>query len=125
MATAEVPPAPRQSASPPPRRKLLSRALFLLGLMFFSYVLGAAVMFFELPTSEFLSKAFIGARAWNEKRQVEEQSPDENAPPASLGSTDNPAKTFDGFTLYATASLHQWSSRAFLVNMHGVPVHHW
>jgi len=39
-----------------------------------AYVLGAAVMYFGLPTSHFLGDAFNGGRAWFEQRQLARQS---------------------------------------------------
>jgi hypothetical protein len=93
--------------------------------MFFSYLLGAAVMFFELPTSEFLSKAFIGARAWNEKREVLAEMSGLDSPSVSAGGRNQPDKYFDGFTLYACATLDASSNQAFLIDMRGRGVHHW
>lgn len=50
MATKEGAPAPAQGPSPPSRRKLLLPCLFLLGVASLNYLLGAAVMFFDLPS---------------------------------------------------------------------------
>src|SRR5262245_55117738 len=86
-----------------PRRKLLSKWLFTLGLMILCFVFGAAVMFFQLPTSDFLSKAFIGARAWLERQQVDGASEPEL--PKIQEPHDQPGKTCDGFTLCTCASL--------------------
>jgi arylsulfotransferase ASST len=113
---------PTSVLKPPRRRKFLSLWLFLVGLMFLSYLLGAAVMFFELPTSDLLSKAFLGARAWNERRQLPGQTADQ---PTLAGLIDKPGKTFDGFTLYACASLEVPSCQAFLINMRREVVHRW
>jgi len=53
-----------------PRRRWLRRCLTLLGVASLSYVLGAAVMFFQLPSSTFLTNAFFGGAAWYETRQA-------------------------------------------------------
>ena len=44
-------------------------ALSVLGVAGLSYVLGAAVMFFQLPSYDFLHQAFTGGRAWHERGQ--------------------------------------------------------
>ena len=87
-----------------------------------SYLLGAAVMFFKLPTADFLSRAFTGARAWNERRRLPRQ---EQEQPALTGSIDKPGQTFDGFTLYSCASLEGPNCRAYLINMQRQVVHSW
>ncbi len=114
-----------QTISPPRRNKQFSRMLAVAGAIVLFYVFGAGAMFFELPTSGFLSRAFLGARAWNERRQTPEPLGVEHTPPASLGPIDNPDKTFDGFTLYTCASLTVASTQAFLVDMAGKVVHRW
>jgi hypothetical protein len=106
-------------------RKRLRLSLAILGLMALAYLLGAAVMYFQLPSSDFLRKAFLGARAWNERRQLPPLVPVENTPPPTIGPIDRTDKTFDGFTLYACASLDISSTQAFLVNMRGEVVHRW
>lgn len=110
-----------------PRRGRLGLFVAILGLMFLAYLLGAAVISFQLPTSDFLRKAFLGARAWNERRQLPASSPSESAPRPTIGRIDKADETFDGFTLYACASMtERWSgTQAFLVNMRGDPVHRW
>jgi len=113
---------PKQIMSPPPRRRLFSIWVSIVGVMVLCYVLGAAVMFFELPTSDFLSKAFIGARAWNERRHLPAQASEQ---PAIAGVVDTPGRTFDGFTLFAVASLDVPSCQAFLINMQRKVVHRW
>src|SRR5262249_37228856 len=81
--------------------------------------LGAAVMFFELPSSSFLRRAFVGGAAWHEARQAAER-PDEQPPPLTVGRIDRPDRTCDGFTLCMYDS-----TRAVLVNMRGQAVHQW
>ena len=51
----------------------LGLAGFTLGLMSLVYLLGAAVMFFDLPSSSFLRRGFVGGGAWYEARQVSER----------------------------------------------------
>ncbi len=119
-ATKEDATAPRAKATNPPRRKL-SRCLFLFGVVSVSYLLGAAVMFFELPSSDFLNKAFLGGKAWYERRQASARPPGQKPPPATIGKIDVPGKTFDGFTLYTLIP----GSRAFLINMRGEVVYEW
>src|SRR5262249_39820484 len=77
--------------------------LSILGVAGLCYVLGAAVMFFQLPSSDFLYQAFTGSKAWHERGK-----PVVNpfAPPAidvREGVTvDKPGQTYDGFTLLTT-----------------------
>ena len=113
---------PNPAMTPPRRPWLFSRWLSLFGMLFLSYLLGAAVMFFELPTADFLSKAFLGARAWNERRQLPRQMSEQ---PGTAGLIDKPEKTFDGFTLYARATMDAPSCQAFLMDMRCEVVHTW
>ncbi len=131
MAPDNVPP-PRENetavpsaATGQPRRRGLSLGLFVLGLAALSYLLGAAVMFFQLPTSSFLGKAFLGGRAWNERRQLPAQAPEGEPAPVITGVVDRPGQTFDGFTLYTQATLSARSTQAFLINMRREVVHRW
>src|SRR5260370_36609618 len=87
--------AAHQAVSSPPRRKFLSAWLFVLGLASLSYFLGAAVMFFELPSSGFMTRAFVGARAWNERRQALAQPRNEELPQVTVGRIGQPEKAFD------------------------------
>lgn len=106
-------------------RQRFRLGLAILGMMSLAFLFGAAVMYFQLPPSDFLRKAFLGARAWNERRQLPPPLPVEKTPPPSIGPIEKPDKTFDGFTLYACASLTISSTQAFLVNMRGDVVHRW
>lgn len=110
---------------PPSRRKRLSFWLAILGTMSLMYVLGAAAMFFELPSSGFLSKGFVGARAWNERREAPPPTPVQKTPTFVVGKIDKPGKAFDGFTLYTCASMTLSGTQAFLINMRGKVVHRW
>lgn len=117
--------APPSSSRPPALwRQRFSLGLTIAGLTFLGYLVGVAVMFFQLPSSEFFRQAFLGARAWNERRQLPPPVPTEDTPLPTLG-IDKREKTFDGFTLYACASLTISSTQAFLVNMRGEEVHRW
>jgi hypothetical protein len=111
--------------SSPPRSKRFSTFLFLLGIACLCYVLGAAAMFFELPSSGYLGKAFVGLRAWNERREVVSQIVDQKPPRLSKHKIDKPEKTFDGFTLCTFVSTTTSSTQAILVDMRGEVVHRW
>jgi hypothetical protein len=82
-------------------------------------------MFFRLPTSDVLTRAFIGARAWSEERQVASQAPLPEAAPAAAGDIDRPGKTFEGYTLYATVAMGATNTDVFLMNMRREVVHRW
>jgi hypothetical protein len=105
------------AARPAPRRKLFLSFLSLAGLASLSFVLGAAVMFFELPPSSFLHRAFVGGAAWYEQQGQQPQPQG----PLSVGAIDRPDRTCDGFTL----CMYGTDSRAVLVNMRGDVVHQW
>jgi hypothetical protein len=82
-------------------------------------VLGAAAMFFELPSSAFLRRAFVGGYSWLEGRK-DDQPPEQFGPP-TVGQIDRPERTCDGFTL----CMYGGDSQAVLVNMRGDVVHEW
>src|SRR5437879_1590861 len=105
-------PTPTRTRPPAPR-KAVPLLLSCLGMVALAYLLGAAAMFFRLPTSGFLSKAFIGARAWNERRRASSRNVDRQLPAASSAVIDKPGKTFDGFTLCTYASMSTSSTQAF------------
>jgi hypothetical protein len=113
-------PAGRKPTSPTARRSLLLRCLSWFGLASLSFVLGAAVMFFDLPSSSFLRRAFVGGVAWYEHRQPP-PPPAGQLPPLTVGRIDRPDRTCDGFTL----CMYGGDSRAVLVNMRGDVVHQW
>jgi hypothetical protein len=106
-------------------RGFLVPSIAILGMLFLSYVLGAAVIFFGLPTSDYLHNAFVGARAWNERRKVSAQTKDQRLLPATIGQIDKPEKTFDGFTLYLSATMAASKTQAALIDMRGNVVHKW
>src|SRR5271165_5287288 len=86
------------------RFRIITWMLSGISVLFLTYVLGAAAIFFRFPSSEYLSKAFVGARAWMEKRDLSAQSTVPMKWLTGCG-VDKPGKTFDGFTLYSCASL--------------------
>jgi hypothetical protein len=98
--------------------------LAILGLVVLSYVFGAAVIYFELPTSDFLQNGFSGAEAWFERSWLGHgRSP--GTPIIGLTGTqvraDVPDRTFDGYTLFTTSQ----GSWATLIDMRGNVVHQW
>jgi hypothetical protein len=101
--------------------KLLA-GLSLLGVVVLSYFVGAAVMFFQLPTYDFLHKAFTGGKAWHERGQP---ALNPFLPPdldEREGVTvDRPTQTWDGFTLVTTTL----GARATLLDMRGQVIHQW
>lgn len=103
-----------------PIRRLLVSCLSLLGLASLCYVLGAAVIFFNLPSATFLRRAFEGGAAWYEQEQNSSSGP-EQQPTISVGQIDKPDKTCDGFTL----CLCSGGPRAVLIDMHGDVVYRW
>ena len=58
------PAAATGEAGPAARLGLVQRLFFLLGLASLAFVFGAAVMFFDLPSSTFLRRGFSGGMAW-------------------------------------------------------------
>jgi hypothetical protein len=108
-----------------PVRKVLRRCIPLFGALSLAYLLGAAVIFFDLPSSSFLRQAFVGGAAWYEQKQAHqhraEQRPALTDPAFTIGGIDRPDKTCDGFTLCLTSG----GTRAALINMRGEVVHQW
>jgi hypothetical protein len=105
---------------PSTRRNLLRSCFFLLGLASLCYLAGAAVIFFDLPSSSFLRRAFVGGVAWYEQNQSPPPPP-EQRPPITVSQIDKPDKTYDGFTL----CLCSGGTRAVIINMRGEVVHEW
>lgn len=120
MASHDVVSTAASPSSRRPRRTLLTSCLALFGVASLSYLLGAAVIFFELPSSSFLRRAFVGGAAWYEQNQALPPAP-EQQPPITVGRIDKPDKTYDGFTL----CLCSGGPRAMLINMQGQTVHQW
>lgn len=109
------------------RSKPLSRWLSLVGVATLSYLAGAAAIFYGLPSSEFLERAFIGGRAWSERPNapLPNQAPATPARAADAQRIDEPSKTFDGFTLYACADNEGEGAEAYLIDMQGELVYRW
>jgi hypothetical protein len=101
-------------------RRIVPAAVSIAGLLFLSYILGAAVIRFKLATSQYLLDAFDGAQAW---AQQQDELAAISTPTNSIVSNhvDVPDRTFDGFTLYTTNV--DWKVR--LINMRGEVVHTW
>src|SRR6266581_3652168 len=74
--------------------------LSILGVAGLGYVCGAAVMFFQLPSSDFLYQAFTGSKAWHDrgKPELNPFNPPEIEGPEGV-TVDQPGQTYDGFTL--------------------------
>ena len=87
-------------------------ALSTLGVAALGYLGGAAVMFYELPSCDFLNKAFAGASAWYERGRS--SIPFHSGAPSSAMlakiTVDKAEKTSDGFTLYTMTmgDLERW-----------------
>src|SRR5260370_14027282 len=79
-------------ASPPRRRAHVLKLMSLLGLASLCFLLGAAVIFFELPFSSFLRRAFIGGVAWFEGKKPA-PPPARPVAPVRLGPLHPPEKT--------------------------------
>src|SRR5258708_34270012 len=88
------------------------------GVLVLSFLLGAAVMSFNLPTSAYLVDAFRGGEAWSEQQDALAAAPAPTDEAISI-SVDQPAKTFDGFTLFTTNA----GSQARLIDMRGETIH--
>jgi hypothetical protein len=101
----------------------LMAALSTLGVAGLGYVSGAAAMFYELPSCDFLTKAFAGANAWYERGRS--TLPFYSGSPSSAMSAkvtvDKVEKTYDGFTLYTATD----GSRGTLLDMRANVVHRW
>jgi hypothetical protein len=108
---------------PSPGRLFAFLSLF--GLVALSYLLGAAVMFFEWPTSAFLEKAFLGGEAWYERtwpaRSKYPSGPARLDAQKTVVTADRPDRTWDGFTLITTTQ-GPWAT---LIDMRGRVVHQW
>jgi len=93
--------------------------LFLFGLASLCFLLGAAVIYFDLPPSSFIQRGFAGGAAWYEGRKTN-QVADEDLPPLSVGQIYIADKACNGFTLCMFSS-----TRTVLVDMRGRVVHEW
>src|SRR5262245_42743926 len=102
------------------RRGNLVPCFSVAGMLMLSFLLGAAVVHFKLPPSDYLRDAFIGARAWAEQRQ-ERAEPSGPAETPVSQEVHDPYRAFDGFTLYTTNA----GSQAVLLDMGREVVHRW
>jgi hypothetical protein len=96
--------------------------LSILGALGLSYVCGAAVMFFKLPSYDFLYQAFNGGKAWQQrgKPALNPFVPPDMDEREGI-TVDKPGQTCDGFTLYTTTL----QARATLLDMRGKVIHQW
>jgi hypothetical protein len=101
----------------------LMAILSTLGLVGLGYLGGAAVMFYELPSCDFLNKSFAGAIAWYERGHALHASAfgDPSSAVFAKVSVDEADKTYDGFTLFTATE----GPRATLLDMRGNVVHRW
>jgi hypothetical protein len=94
-----------------------------------SFVVGAGVMFYQLPSCELLGKAFVGLNAWRSSSRPRPMDLESTiARPVLRDEIDRPGETFDGFTLYAYAAGQPRgieATEARLIDMERRPVHHW
>jgi hypothetical protein len=111
----------RVPARAPHLGKILA-CLSVLGVAGLAYVFGAAVMFFQLPSYDFLYQAFTGGKAWHERGKPVVTP---FTPPQGDGregvTVDQPSRTYDGLTLVTTTD----GPRATLFDMRGKAVHQW
>ena len=80
----------------------------------------AAVIFFDLPSSSFLRRAFLGGVTWYEQRGGP-PVPESLLPPLKVSQTDAADKACDGYTL----CMYGGDSHAVLIDMKGKTVHQW
>ena len=103
----------------------LRRCITLLGVASLAYMLGAAVIFFEWPSSSFLRGAFVGGADWFDQKQAAKHLAERRTaltePVFTIGPIDKPDATCDGFTLCMCSD----GTRAALINMRGEVVHQW
>jgi hypothetical protein len=101
----------------------LTATLSTLGVAGLGYLCGAAAMFYELPSCDFLTKAFAGATAWYERGRSTLPLHPGTPSSAMLAkvTVDQVERTYDGFTLYTATN----GPRATLLDMRGTVVHWW
>jgi hypothetical protein len=97
--------------------KTVAGAISLLGLVSLSYLSGASTMFFGLPSSDYLSKAFMGTADY-----FAEEAPHETPGGAvTQAAGGGAAAPYDGFTLVLTSE----EAQAWLLDLNGDVVHRW
>lgn len=110
------------------RSKRFSASVSIAGAAALSFVCGAAVIFFQLPSSGWLSNAFLAARFWQESRSASPRPLQNPGRERRLvrANVDKPGKTFDGFTLYTIMSdSTDLGTQALLIDMRREVVHRW
>jgi hypothetical protein len=85
------------------------------------YVLGAAVMYFRLPSSVFLTKAFMGAEDWSMHRDDSSETTGSPVTATPKLKQDIKGVACDGYTLCMTDQ----GPRATLIDMRGRIVYQW
>ena len=101
-----------------PRR--LIAGVSILSFTLLIWIFGAASIYFNLASGSYLRSAFTGFEAWIQRGSL--TSITSRVSRTRLGITsDDPAKTFDGFTLYTTTQ----GTTASLIDMRGNRVHQW
>jgi hypothetical protein len=93
----------------------------LLALFSLVYLAGAAVMYFRLPTSVYLTKAFMGAQDWSAPPEGRSPIPVPHGVGTLALTLDRKGVACDGFTLCMTSEAPQ----ATLRDMEGNVVHQW
>jgi hypothetical protein len=107
---------------PTPTVGKVAASFSILGVLVLGYLCGAAAMFYQWPSADFLDKCFAGARAWLDRGRPTLPLPSGVAEKQWEGiSIDLYKKTCDGFTLYTMSD----GSRASLIDMRGNLVHRW
>jgi hypothetical protein len=111
------------------QHRFFSACVSLAGAVLLSFITGAAVMFYQLPSCELLGKAFIGGYAWRSSDRTRQTRLEvASTRPSSRPKVDRPGETFDGLTLFAYgahAKPQGTASEAWLIDMEGRPVHRW
>lgn len=106
-------------------RKVLSLGLSITGVAVLSFIVGAAVIAYQLPTADSLLRAFNGARHWQERDNNACAASGTDESPFTKSAVDVPGKSFDGFTLYTCVPDRGMGTQAFLVDMQCREVHRW
>jgi len=108
---------------PSPTPGKVAASLSILGAVGLGYLCGAAAMFYQWPSADFLDKCFAGARAWLDRGRSTLVLPPSGAAAKEFEgvSVDKTEKTCDGFTLYTLTD----GTRATLIDMRGNVVHRW
>ncbi len=108
---------------PSPTVGQTAASLSILGAVGLGYLFGAAAMFYQWPSADFLDKCFAGARAWLDRGRSTLDLPRSGSiaqEPEGVR-VDKAEKTCDGFTLYTMTD----GTRAMLLDMRGTVVHRW